>query len=311
MRHVDYDATMLRLDRDIFAIEPSMAGSQCAELAEQYGTVYSDYIEDIMRIGNAASPMTASLLMRFTTDPVWEGLQGEVARTFPDLSPFEQELGNGMKRYAVFFEEEELPQLVAYNSGFNVGVYPSDAWLGVGLEWFAGSDHKYVKQLPPDLFPQYKRDKMQPGYMVPNMLRGWVMYKFQDLSTEEDLLAEMVFAGKMVFLTKVLLELDEEIRVLNYSQAQLDWCRSNEYDIWKNLVERDLVFSKDMMEINKLINDGPFTPGMPPESPGGVGRWVGYRMVEAFAKKHPELTLGEIVRFKDHRQFLKNYKPGR
>lgn len=308
---VAYDAGIARLDRAVFSIDPDRASLDCADLAADYGTVYADYIEDIMRIGEAGNPMSASLLLRFTTDPVWEGLQREVDQVFPGLQLFEQELELGLKRYAVFFNEQKLPRLVAYNSGFNVGVYPSDEWLGVGLEWYAGSDHKVVKQLPPDLFPQYKRDKMRPEYMVPNMIRGWAMYRFQNLSTEEDLLSEMIFAGKMVFVTKVLLQLQDEMRVMNYSQDQMDWCRNKEYDIWKNLVERDLIFSKDLMEINKLINDGPFTPGMPPESPGGVGRWVGYRMVEAFAKKNPDLSLGEIVRYQDHRQFLKHYKPGR
>lgn len=308
---VDFDPTFARLDREVFSINPEDALQAHGSLSAKYGEVYSDYIEDIMRIGRTDNPMTASLLMRFTTDKPWIGLQEQVEHAFPQMDAFEQELGEGMKRYAMHFNDRQLPRLVAYNSGFNVGIYPADAWLGVGLEWYAGSEHKWVKQLPPDLFPQYKRDKMQPEYLVPNALRGWLLFRFREMAGEEELLDEMIFAGKVTYIAKALLQHSDESRVLNYSEAQLAWSKKNEYDIWKSLVERDVIFSTDLMEINKLLNDGPFTPGMPQESPGGIGQWIGYRMVDAFMEKNQELGLNDLMKVKDNRRILKHYKPGR
>lgn len=308
---VQYEARFLRLDREVFAIDAEAPLPRYNALKSAHPTAFGDYVEDIMRVGNVDNPMTASLLMRFTTEPNWRGLQEHVASTFPDLSQQEAELGRALKRYAVLFGKDDLPKLVAYNSGFNVGIYPADDWLGVGLEWYAGADNRFVKQLPPDLFPQYKRDKMQPEYLVPNALRGFVLYAHRDLADEESLLAELVFAGKAAYTTAALLELNDAQRVLNFSDAQMTWCRKNEYDIWKSLVERDLIFSEDLMEINKLMNDGPFTPGMPPESPGGVGKWIGYRMVKQYVDKNPDLSLPALMAEKDYRKILKAYKPGR
>ncbi len=309
--NVAYEPVFSRLDREVFAIEPHDALDGHSKLSEKYGEVYSDYIEDIMRIGLTDNPMTASLLMRFTTDKPWLGLQEQVENAFPQMDAFEQELGEGMKRYAMHFNDRQLPQLVAYNSGFNVGIYPADAWLGIGLEWYAGSDHKWVKQLPPDLFPQYKRDKMQPEYLVPNALRGWLLFRFREMAGEEELLAEMIFAGKVAYITKALLQHNDERRVMNYTEAQLAWSREKEYDVWKSLIERDIIFTTDLMEINKLLNDGPFTPGMPQESPGGIGQWLGYRMVDAFMENNGDMGLAELMQLKDNRQILKQYKPGR
>lgn len=311
LSNIEYRAEFERLDREVFALDRNEPLPGYRELLEKHGVVFADYVEDIMRTGKADNPMTASLLMRFTDDRVWKGLQEHIESVFPHLGPFEQELGYGLKRYAYFFDESDLPRLAAYNSGYNVGIYPADEWLGVGLEWYAGTEHKFVKQLPPDLFPQYKRDKMQPQFLVPNALRGWLLYRFREKAEGENLLAELVFAGKVTYLTKVLLELDGEQRVLNFSDAQMMWCEKNEYDIWKNLVERDMIFSDDKMEINKLMNDGPFTPGMPQESPGGVGKWIGYRMVKHYMDKNPDTTLRQLMALDDHRRILKHYKPGR
>ena len=309
--NIEYRAEFERLDKAVFALDRDEPLPGYRALLEKHDVIFVDYVEDIMRTGEASNPMTAALLMRFTEERVWSGLQEHIESVFPQLTPFEQELRNGLKRFAYFFNENQLPRLAAYNSGYNVGIYPSDEWLGVGLEWYAGTDHKYVNQLPPDLFPQYKRDKMQPQFMVPNALRGWLLYRFREKSGGENLLSELIFAGKVTYLTEVLLELDGEQRVLNFTDPQMQWSYDNEYDVWKNLVERDMIFSNDRMEINKLMNDGPFTPGMPQESPGGVGKWIGYRMVKAFMDNNPELTLPGLMAVDDGRRILKYYKPGR
>ncbi len=308
---LDYAPRFERMDQAIFSINPNTATQQYDSLLQSIGTPYRDYIEDILRTGKADNPMTASLLMRFSTDPAWQALQAHVEQQFPDMTSYEQALSLALRRYAVIFGESGLPRLVAYNSGYNIGIYPADDWLGVGLEWYAGTDHQFVKQLPPDLFPQYKRDKMRPEYLVPNALRGFLLYRFREMEVPEELLSEMVHAGKVAFIAQVLLEDDDERRVLNLDAAHLAWCNKHEYEVWKNLVERDLIFSTNAMDINKLINDGPFTPGFPTESPGGLGRWIGYRMVAQFMDKNPDKTLAELLYRSDARSILKTYKPGR
>lgn len=308
---VDYEAEFIRLDQEVFRIAPAEALHEHSLLLEKYGLIYADYIEDVLHTGKADNAMTASLLMHFSTDPHWRGLQDHLERSFQNLEPFEDELEKAFKRYAVFFGESQLPMLVSYNSGYNVGVYPTDTWLGVGLEWFAGTDHRWVQQLPPTLFPQYKRDKMKPEYLVPNALRGWLLYRFRERLTDEEMLAEMVYAGKAAYLTQVLLQETDEQRIMNFTDAQMEWCREKEYEIWKNVVERDLVFSSDAMEINKMLNDGPFTPGLPQESPGGIGKWLGYRMVQHFMDRNSDVKLPELMQMNDNRRILKAYKPGR
>jgi hypothetical protein len=97
---------------------------------------------------------------------------------------------------------------------------------------------------------------------------------------------------------------------MNYTLEEIDWCETNEYDVWKHLLEQDVLYSNDPKVINKMMNNGPFTPGMPMESPGGVGSWVGLQMVEAFMAEREEVGLPELMRISDEKQFLKYYKPG-
>ncbi|MCA1762864.1 MAG: hypothetical protein ABR574_03945 [Cryomorphaceae bacterium] len=279
------------------------------KVAAKYGDFASIYSGEIMQVGAIDNPMTAELLGRFSSDPTWVELQAQIEKQFPDLSNQSRELESAFKRYSILFDADTLPKLVAYNSGFNIGIYPTPNWLGIGLEWYAGTDYPLIKRLPPDLFPQYKRDKFKPGYLVPNALKGWLLMRFQDEISEESLLGRMVFSGKILYITSVLMEEESDARLLNYTPEQYQWCTDESFSIWRNLVERDLLFDTDAMEINKWMNDGPFTPGMPPESPGGVGNWIGLEMVKAYMDKNENTNLVELMANKNNREFLKYYKP--
>jgi hypothetical protein len=305
---VEYSAEFLRLDQAIFESPDNLNSMEIAMLEKQYGTFLPVYFTSIMQMPPPDNPMLPEFLTRFTEDPIWQQLQTDIEMAYPDLSAQQEKLEGALKSYAVHFNEDSLPRLVAYNSGFNVGIYPSDEWLGVGLEWYLSPDNEVVKRLPPDLFPQYKRNKMKPEYLVVNALKGWLFFKFRDRQ-EEDMLGNMVFSGKMLYITKALMDVNNA-DLLNYSPAQLEWTEDSEYAIWTYLLENDLVFSTDFRQINKMMNDGPFTPGMPPESPGGVGNWLGLQMVEAFMKENDKLTLQDLIKA-DKRRILEHYKPGK
>jgi hypothetical protein len=298
---VDYSPEFLRLDRAVFN-GPGILNP------EEFGLFLEVYTVEIMQMPPPDNPMLPEFLRRFTGDPTWQKLQASIDQVYPELSAQEEELTEALRAYSVYFGEPSLPKLVAYNSGFNVGIFPSSEWLGVGLEWYLSPGNEVVKQLPPELFPQYKRDKMKSQYLVVNALKGWLFYKYQDL-LGDNMLASMVFNGKMLYITRALLEVSDA-DLLNYTSAQLEWTEESEYAIWTYLLENDLVYSSDFRQINKMINDGPFTPGMPAESPGGVGNWLGLQMVEAYMNENDELILQDLLGAGD-RQILEKYKPRR
>lgn len=305
---VNYSGEIMRLDRELFSNRP-INPEYLQSLTPKYGEFLNNYLTDIMRVGKVNNPMTAELFNRFLTDPTWIGLQEIIEKHYPDLDSESARLENAFKHYAILFKQKQLPQIVAYNSGFNVGIYPTHDYLGIGLEWYSGGDLDILDRLPPDLFPQYKRDKMKPEYLVPNALKGWLFVEHQSVKNGESLLNRMVFAGKILFTAHILLEELPDGELINYSDDQLQWCQNQEFQVWNYLLENDLLFSEEAREVEKMMNDGPFTPGMPPESPGGVGNWIGYQMVKAFMERNDKITLPELLHLKNDKVFLKAYKP--
>jgi len=308
---IEYNAEILRLDRDLFAYENGISQEELVSLKDNYGDFLNIYMSQIMQVGLVENPMTASLFSRFLTDSDWQNLQEIIDEKHPNLKKESAALGNAFKRYAVLFEETELPQITAYNSGFNVGIYPDSTNLGIGLEWYSGNDLEILNRLPPDLFPQYKRDKMMPEFMTINALKGWLYYRYQDFNNGDNLLNRMAHSGKLNYIAAALMENVSDRVVLNYTPEQIEWCKREEHEIWKFFLQRELLFSQEGKEVDKMMNDGPFTPGMPPESPGGVGNYIGYQMVKSYMDKNKNVTLVDLINMKNDRELLNSYKPGR
>jgi hypothetical protein len=61
------------------------------------------------------------------------------------------------------------------------------------------------------------------------------------------------------------------------------------------------------------VNDGPTTSGFPTESPGKIGAWIGWQIVNKFMDKHPEVTLDSLLKINDAVKVLEgsSYKPER
>jgi uncharacterized protein YneF (UPF0154 family) len=50
---------------------------------------------------------------------------------------------------------------------------------------------------------------------------------------------------------------------------------------------------------------------MPKESPGKIGRWIGWRLVEQYMNQNPEITLDELMKNQNFQEIVKQsgYKP--
>ena len=63
--------------------------------------------------------------------------------------------------------------------------------------------------------------------------------------------------------------------------------------------------------INSYLNDGPFTAEISQESPGRLGLWVGWRIVDSYMTNNKDVTLIELMGESDAQKILEQsyYKP--
>lgn len=300
-----------RMERELFSLETADMSSLNVDLLAKYGEFYELYLQEIVGIGSPYDPMVALNLKRFTTDLDMKDVAREIEKTFSDLSALEAELNKSFRYYKYYFPEHSLPKIVTYHSGFNYGAYCTDSVLGIGLEMYLGRNNQLVQALPNQVFPAYIKQKMDPEYLLADAMIGWLnTHHFGD-SDNLTFLETIVEMGKNLYvLSAVLPQVPDHVKI-HYEKEQWDWCLDNETNIWREIVEQELLFSKDQNKIMKFVTPGPFTTGLPHESPSRVGTWLGWRMVNTYMAEKSGITISQLLAEKDAAKILKYYKPER
>ena len=186
--------------------------------------------------------------------------------------------------YHHYFPEKIVPSIAFYQTGFYAGVFPTDSVLGISLEMYLGPDEEVVKRLSPMDYPQYLKDKMDPQYIPIDAMFVWISNAmFSPEAYGNTFLSRVIYNGKMMYLLEALMpETSEQLR-MKYSDEELAWCETNSRNIWKEVLDQQLLHSKDGMKIDHWIREAPFTKGLPDDSPPRVGLWLGLQIVKRFS----------------------------
>jgi uncharacterized protein YjaZ len=75
-------------------------------------------------------------------------------------------------------------------------------------------------------------------------------------------------------------------------------------------MELELMYSEDVEKYYSFFNSAPFTRGMPPESPGRIGNWVGYQIVDSYMN-NTDVSLQSLMSNNNSQEILlkSKYRP--
>ena len=81
--------------------------------------------------------------------------------------------------------------------------------------------------------------------------------------------------------------------------------------MWAYFLDENLLYSTEWQKVRKYVDYSPSSPGMPPEAPGRTANWIGWKIIESFMKRNPEVSMQELVGMMDAQELLdrSKYKP--
>ena len=123
----------------------------------------------------------------------------------------------------------------------------------------------------------------------------------------------MVYEGKKLYLEHLLLPKRPLSDLLRYNTKKYDWAEANESEIWRYFIEKELLYQTDKKLLTRFIYPAPFSKfylELDNESPGQIGRYIGLKIVEAYAEKHKDEPVAKLLAMKPDELFkLSQYKP--
>jgi len=293
-----------RLDEDLF----SSPGKNISELRKKYGSFFDLYCFKLTDNGSPDTMLMKDKLNAFTIDADLKQISSVSEKIFHDFTPFDQQLTEAFKHYKYYFPGKVIPRVISFISGFNYAVVAADSALGVGLDMYLGSDSKYYPALQ---FPHYKIVRMRKEYLVNDCMRGWAQSEWEQDPAQNDFISQAIYFGKMLyFLDEMMPDVPDTIKT-GYTEDQLKWCNNNEKNIWSFFIDQKLLFSVDQNQVTKYLNDGPNSSGFPKESPGAIGQWIGWRIVQSYMKNNSAVSLEQLMNNHDYKKILNDskYKP--
>lgn len=290
-----------RFDQDLDKLDTNNITPALQKLDQQYPTFLPSYIEHIMNFGPYSDTGQFVLLQTkmLVGNKDFRVLQDSINAHYKDVKKIEEELSQSFKFIKYYFPKFQPPtRVVTFSSMIsNYGAVTVDSTLGIGLDMYLGADFPIYAMLPD--YPGYMVRKFSPEYIVPNCIQVLAQQLYPGGQPGDKLVIQLVNAGKhQYFMEQVMPYTDDSLR-LGYTGEQVKWCFDNEQMIWQYFVQQDLLYKSDWQNNMHFMNDGPSTQGMPEGSPGRIGSFVGWRIVQAYMKAHPEVTLQQLMDNKD------------
>lgn len=313
--NIDIDVKIQRFDQDFFSINNENYATKVAALKNQYGAFYSFYVNELMggfKNTTQASASEQEAILNFLGDTAIAGLSNTVQKNYPDLKIVEVGLQDAFKHIKYYFPELPQPRVISMISEFSYGAVTYDtATLAISLDMFLTEKYAVYNYLE---IPKYIQRKLNKNYIVPNsvdVLYG--LYFGEDVyEPGTPLLEAMVAKGKKLYFMEMMLPETPDSMLIGYTSEQMRWCKLSEYAMWQYLNEKDLIFSQSFMEHKRYLTDGPTTSGMPAESPGNLGSWIGWQMVRKFMNDADgKVTLKDLLTKYDNKTIAAkaNYRP--
>ena len=314
--HIEVTIDIRRFEEDLFAMVPPLNVKDWDGLQRKYPVFLPLFVDKVLGMEGQllSNGDKIKYLEGFISFPELMKLKETVETQYGDFMEMEASFKQALQYYQYYFPEARIPSITTYLSEYNVAAFIyGQNQLAVGLDFFLGADYPYREKNPNNpSFSDYLTRNFTKDYLVSKTMSALI----DDLvgnGPSRTLLEMMVQEGKKLFLLDRILPTESDTIIMEVSSQNWEWLTDNEFNIWAFFLEEDLLYDSEWRKIRKYVEYSPNSPGMPEEAPGRTGAFIGWKIVQNYMERHPELTIQDLLELKDAQVILSEsrYRPKR
>jgi len=298
---------LIRFDSLLLNADTSDLRTEVKRLYRDYPEFMPYFAEQIMGVNPADTAEVIQLIKAFRANKEFEKVNSDVQKTFTKTDSIKSEINIAYNYLHQYFPEIKTPPVYFFVSGFNRAVILEDNFVGVGLDLYLGSNYPKYEEIS----YKYLIYNMRPASIAPDLISAILFRHFRFDGSQERLLENMLYRGKIMYLLSVVMPDVAPVDIIGYTRFQWEWSRKYEDKIWNTIVGQKDLYSTDQLLINKYLNDAPFTSPVSQESPGRLGTWIGWQIIQRYMDKNPDITLQQLMKTTDYQMILNKseYQP--
>lgn len=322
-KDINASVELVRFEQDFFALDTNNLSEAVHKLKEKHPQFTVGYLMSVLGVKNAA--LENRQIKGYLSYEDAQYTYDTIQTVFADLPKVQEELNELATYYQYYFPDSKpLSKAFTYLSeyhGDRLAVI-EEGFVGLPLDMALGQGYHPYTFLK---IPAYDQRTCTKEHLVAkaadaisqSLVAKWAKPKGNYLI---DL---MLYNGKVMYLTDLLLPTVADSLKLSFSTTQMNYCKGGELTLYEYLSNEELMYSSDSKAINKYITKGPFKPNF--DLPGNSGSWLGYRIILSYARElranlkqsNPNLSIREIdqkilstvMEENDPQKFLTKYKP--
>jgi gliding motility-associated lipoprotein GldB len=285
-----------RLDREYFAVKTA----DFPKLKERYKDFFPEGMSNAEWLAKRDQPFLKEL-------------QAEVQRVYPDLDTIETNLQELFRHITFYYPKFKVPRVVSLvNDDKLPKAFYTPNMVVIPLSIYLGRNSKYYV----NDFPAYECQMYDPTQILPDIVTSFADDKIEKPgATDKTLLAFMVYYGKLYYLMDRLIPEVPDYDKIGYTKLQYQWAQENESVMWSTILQDKLLYNTDPETPRHFINPAPFTRfglDIDTDSPGRLGRWIGWQIVRSYMENNKDVTLQQLLATDAKTIFEKSkYKPNK
>jgi len=287
---------ILRYEEDLFSLDLNNLQNEVAELSKKYPSflIAPDIWED---------PRFKAYLQ----DTIIIALH-KAAEKAVKMDIILKELETAFGYYKIFFPNDFIPEIITVLPGLDFSVpsvYIYDDVLFVNIDMYLGADNSYYKAVG---IPVYIAERYDPMYLPIDIFKKAMVHYHLARAPHATLIDAMITEGKKLYFTEMMFPTLHERYIIGYPEEKYNWANHYLGNAWGHLIEKNELFGKGETLMRTYIEEAPFTKPFGNDSPGRMGTFIGWKLIQSYMANHPDVTLPELMQETDYQKILKNSK---
>lgn len=309
---IKVELTTQRFERDLFALDTGRLMERLDSVIAKYPSFGENFLSTILNVDPKWSGDTA---INYIKDfikayrPVFDSSQ----KVFADFSPYETAVRKALQYTKYYFPQYKVPSKIITYIGPLDGygdILDADVFI-IGLHQHLGKNFSlYSSEWVRETYPDYITARFEPEYIPVNCMKNIITDLYPEKSEDKSLVVQMVEKGKRLYLLQKLLPDTKAHILIGYTEKQWKESVARQAMIWDLFVQNNFLQSIDYNIIKNYIGESPKTQELGEASPGNIGSFCGWQIVNRYMDKFPETTLPQLMTVDAETIFQKaKYKP--
>ena len=294
------DLSTIRVEVKVEPLEEVLFASESVAEVKSFLNRHP-YLQQVYFEGYTQDTLLASRLYEQVRNNELRGFKNQVDSLLGSKQEnLERPMEEAFRHIKYYYPDFQPPRVETIVTGFlGNDLYVSDSLIIIGLEYFGGPKATYRPQVY-----TYQLRRYQKEYLIPSILFFMSDRYVRTDPKDRTLLADMIGYGKAFEFVKHCAPQTPDSLILGFGERDLTRTYNSQTQLWAFFVQNKLLYEKGELIKQKYVGERPFTPEIGEEVPGGIGRWLGWRIVSKYLASNPEVMLPELMKNPDARQIL-------